>query len=110
MPRRFLFGLFLPLLLAAPAAAQPAAPPVRLPKNALKNLDADIELLRKAWDVPGLAVAIVSNDRVLYAHGFGERDVARKLPVTENTLFGIASCSKSLGGGHRVPAGRRRAH
>ena len=79
------------------AAAQPTAPAARLPKNALKNLDADIERLRRAWDVPGLAVAIVTPDRVVYARGFGQRNVARGLAVTENTLFGIASCSKSIG-------------
>jgi CubicO group peptidase (beta-lactamase class C family) len=86
----------LALLMAGPAAAQ-GAPPVRVPKNALKNLEADLERLRQTWHVPGLAVAIVSSDRVLFAKGFGERDVVRHLPVTPNTLFGIASCSKSLG-------------
>lgn len=80
-----------------PAAAQLAAPDVQLPKNALKNLDADIERLRQAWEVPGLAVAIVTADRLVYAKGFGLRNVARSLPATENTLFAIASCSKSFG-------------
>ncbi len=85
------------LLAAASATAQPVIPPVRLPKNVLKNLEADIERLRREWEVPGLAVAIVTPERVVYAHGFGQRNVAQQLPVTENTLFGIASCSKSIG-------------
>ena len=72
---------------AGPATAQPGGSPLRLPKSALKNLDLDIERLRRAWDVPGLAVAIVAADRVVYARGFGQRDVARGLAVTENTLF-----------------------
>ncbi len=81
----------------APLVAQPGAAPVRLPKNALKNLDADIERLRRMWEVPGLAVAIVTPDRVVYVRGFGSRNVAHGLGVTANTLFGIASCSKSIG-------------
>ncbi len=98
----------LALLATAPTSAQSATQtgaqraaqvgePVRIPKNALKNLDADLERLRQTWHVPGMAVAIVSADRVLFAKGFGERDVIRHLPVTPNTLFGIASCSKSMG-------------
>lgn len=73
------------------------ADPIRLPKNALKRLDQTLEQLRRTWGAPGLAVAVVTNDRVVYAKGFGERDVVHHLPVTPNTLFSIASCSKSFG-------------
>lgn len=79
------------------AAAQPPPGAIRIPAKALKNLDADIERFRREWAVPGLAIAIVTPDRVVYARGFGQRDVAKGLPTTENTLFGIASCSKSIG-------------
>lgn len=90
-------GLFLVFFLIVVAPARAQAPVARLPKNALRGLDQLIEKLRQEWEVPGLAVALVTPDRILYAKGFGQRDVAGRRPVTPNTLFGIASCSKSLG-------------
>jgi hypothetical protein len=48
------------------------------------------------WEVPGLAVAVVSGGEVVYAKGFGMRDVERKLPVTTKTLFAIGSSSKAF--------------
>ena len=45
---------------------------------------------------PGLAVAVVEGDRVIFAEGFGYRDVARRLPVTAHTQFYIASTTKSF--------------
>ena len=48
------------------------------------------------WHLMGLAVAVVKKDSVLFAKGYGYRDYRNKLPVTENTLFPIASCSKSF--------------
>ena len=96
MLRRFVVALLAGSLLTLTAAAQPT-PVVRLPKNVLKNLDQEIERLRREWQVPGLAVAVVTADRVVYARGFGLRDAARNLAATEYTIFGIASCSKSIG-------------
>jgi CubicO group peptidase (beta-lactamase class C family) len=48
------------------------------------------------WNVPGLALAIVKDDAVIYSQGFGKRNVARNLDVTSRTLFAIASCTKSF--------------
>ena len=50
----------------------------------------------KAWEVPGLAIAIVKNGEVILAEGFGLRDVDKKLPVTPKTLFAIGSCTKAF--------------
>lgn len=46
--------------------------------------------------IPGLAVGVVENGRLVFARGFGERDVANHLPVTPDTLFSIGSCSKAF--------------
>ncbi len=46
------------------------------------------------WRVPGLALAIVREGEVASAEGFGLRDVGRGLPVTPDTVFPIASCTK----------------
>jgi CubicO group peptidase (beta-lactamase class C family) len=50
----------------------------------------------KAWHVPGVAVAIVRQDAVVYLRGHGLRAVDGKDPVTPDTLFPIASCTKSF--------------
>ncbi|MBL0012267.1 MAG: serine hydrolase [Flavobacterium sp.] len=50
----------------------------------------------KAFDVPGIAVAIVKDGQVIHAKGYGVRSIVSTAPVNENTLFGIASNSKAF--------------
>jgi CubicO group peptidase (beta-lactamase class C family) len=50
--------------------------------------------LRAALDLPGLAVGVVQDGRVAYARGFGLRDVATRKPLSERSLFHMASVSK----------------
>lgn len=49
-----------------------------------------------AWNVPGASMAIVNGGKVVYAKGFGKRDVKNNLPVTPDTLFAIGSCTKAF--------------
>lgn len=58
------------------------------------SLDSYIQQGMKDWDIPGLAIAIVKDGKVVAMKGFGVRDVQSKEPVDENTLFMIASNSK----------------
>jgi CubicO group peptidase (beta-lactamase class C family) len=46
--------------------------------------------------VPGLAVAIIYRDEVVYLEGFGVREVGGSLPVTPDTVFQLASMSKPI--------------
>jgi len=62
----------------------------------LGNLDDVVAKVLAEWKVPGLSVAVVKNGQVIYAKGFGYRDVEKKLPVTTDTLFAIGSVSKSF--------------
>ena len=57
-----------------------------------------VDTLRQRTHNPGLALAIVADGKLLYKSGMGFRDVARQLPVTNNTLFEIGSCSKAFTG------------
>ncbi len=57
-------------------------------------LDQRVEKIISDWQVPGCAVGIIKNGKLIYAKGFGYRDLENKLPVTPNTLFPIASNSK----------------
>jgi CubicO group peptidase (beta-lactamase class C family) len=64
--------------------------------DALKGLDATIEQVIKDWNVPGVAVGIVQDGKIIYTKGFGKRNVADNLSVDENTLFAIGSCTKAF--------------
>ncbi|NHX36931.1 MULTISPECIES: serine hydrolase [Halolamina] len=48
--------------------------------------------------LPGLSVAVTDADGTVYAEGFGSRDLAGNRPATPETLYGIASCTKSFAG------------
>ena len=60
------------------------------------QIDSLTELTLKTFDVPGIAVAVVKDGKVIHAKGYGVRSLNTKLPVDENTLFGIASNSKAF--------------
>ncbi len=62
----------------------------------LQLIAAFVDSMRRAWDVPGAALAIVKGNEVIFARGFGYRDLEAKKPVTENTLFAIGSCTKAF--------------
>jgi CubicO group peptidase (beta-lactamase class C family) len=47
--------------------------------------------------VPGLAIAVVFEDQIVYATGFGVRDVNTQEPVNADTVFQLASLSKPIG-------------
>jgi CubicO group peptidase (beta-lactamase class C family) len=79
------------LFASASAAAQPA---VQTPD--LAKLDAAIEQARRDWNVPGLAVAIVKNGKVVHARGYGVRELGKPGPVDADTLFAIASNTKAF--------------
>jgi CubicO group peptidase (beta-lactamase class C family) len=65
-------------------------------KPTLDGLDDFIAQTMKDWKVPGLAIAVVQDGKVILAKGYGYRDSEKKLPVTTSTLFCIASMTKSF--------------
>ncbi len=69
------------MLAAAKQSAAQAGPPA--------DLDAFVTRSMKTFDVPGLAMAIVKDGKVLMAKGYGVRKMGESAPVDENTLFGI---------------------
>ncbi|HET7896171.1 MAG TPA: serine hydrolase domain-containing protein, partial [Flavisolibacter sp.] len=62
------------------------------------SLDSYIQQGLKDWNIPGLAIAIVKDGKVVVMKGYGVRDLDTKQPVDENTLFMIASNSKLFTG------------
>ena len=65
-------------------------------RKALEGIDPVLEKALGDFGVPGLALAVVADGEVVYEHGYGYRDVAKKLPVTPNTLFAIGSTTKAF--------------
>lgn len=64
------------------------------PLLAQAYLDDAVERARKAFNVPGIAVAVVKDGKVVVAKGYGVRKLGDPAPVTPHTLFGIASNTK----------------
>ncbi|MEP6675868.1 MAG: serine hydrolase [Ferruginibacter sp.] len=60
------------------------------------QVDSLVEKTLTTFDVPGIAVAIVKDGKVVLAKGYGVRSLNTKQKVDENTLFGIASNSKAF--------------
>jgi CubicO group peptidase (beta-lactamase class C family) len=61
-----------------------------------RSIDSLVERTLKTFDVPGIAVAIIKDGKVIHSKGYGVRSLNTGLPVDENTLFGIASNSKAF--------------
>jgi CubicO group peptidase (beta-lactamase class C family) len=61
-----------------------------------ERLTAFVERGKDLWQVPGLAVAVVSSDEVLYRRGFGTTAIDDGAPVDEHTLFANASTTKAM--------------
>ena len=85
-------SLLAAILVVSPLVAQR---PAALPRP-LRGLDAYVVAALRDWDVPGLSVAVVKDDSVVLARGFGVRRLGDTTRVTERTLFAIASCTKAF--------------
>jgi|TARA_A100001391_G_scaffold179354_2_gene144333 CubicO group peptidase (beta-lactamase class C family) len=101
---RFTFAAF---VISAPASAQtllpgpfPGADVVEIEAGrldaALAALPAQIEETMERSNVPGIAVAVVHDGEVVYAEGFGVRNIETGEPITPDTVFVAASLSKSV--------------
>ena len=60
----------------------------------MKGFDQTVDKILKDWNVPGCGIGIVVKDKLVFARGYGYRDLENRLPVTPNTLFQIASNTK----------------
>jgi CubicO group peptidase (beta-lactamase class C family) len=76
---------------------EPAPPPQSQIDQAIAELDKLANDLMKGTGVPGMAVAVVRRDQKVYAKGFGTRAVGAQSPVDADTVFQLASVSKSVG-------------
>lgn len=87
--RRMSAALAAVALWRAPAAAQ------QLPPQ-LHGFDAYVAKAMKEWEVPGVAIAVVKDDSVVLAKGYGVRTLGKPDPVDARTMFAIASATKAF--------------
>ncbi|QTH72492.1 serine hydrolase [Pseudoalteromonas xiamenensis] len=60
------------------------------------DVDIAVKAAMKAFNIPGIAIGVVENGKVVMAKGYGVTHLETQAPVNENTLFGIASNSKAF--------------
>jgi CubicO group peptidase (beta-lactamase class C family) len=97
--KNFVTPLLVLLIVTAPSLLAEASS--QADANLEKKLAAvreHVEYVLKDSGIPGFAVGIVKDGKVVFAEGFGYRDLKNKLPVTENTLFPLGSITKAMTG------------
>lgn len=62
----------------------------------LQGFDEYAEKAMKDWKVPGMAIAVIKDDKIVFAKGFGVRELGKPENVDEHTLFAIGSSSKAF--------------
>ena len=77
------------LLLFLPVLAQDSSAKIA-------EIDAYAQKVQSDWKIPGMAIAIVKDDKVIFAKGYGVRDINKPDKTDENTLFAVASNSKAF--------------
>jgi len=68
-------------------------------KFVAQNLDrfsTRLDLLRQSLAIPGMSVAVVHRQSVVFARGFGFVDIASGVAATENTPYPVASLTKTF--------------
>jgi CubicO group peptidase (beta-lactamase class C family) len=84
-----------PTTVSAQDETRPASRATSALPAELAGLDAKVEDIRRRFQVPGIAIAVVKDGEVVLARGWGERALGEG-PVEADTLFAIASNSKAF--------------
>ena len=64
--------------------------------SALATIEKSLEEKRKEFGIPGMSLAIVKDDKVIYLKGLGVKDFEKNIPVTPDTRFAIGSSTKAF--------------
>lgn len=80
----------------SPFGASVHLPPTSRVEALIPKFEQIIEKGMKDWAVPGCAIGIVEDDKVVFLKGFGVRKLGQSDPVTPRTVFALASVSKAF--------------
>ncbi len=83
-----LFSLILILFISSVLAFGQDAP--------LQGFDDYVNKAIKDWDVPGVAIAVIKDDKIVFAKGYGVREIGKPDKVDEQTIFAIGSSTKAF--------------
>jgi CubicO group peptidase (beta-lactamase class C family) len=89
-------GIILFGAVATLAQEKTLAPSPDKTKEILADFQDYAQKAMKDWEIPGMAIAIVQNDAVIYSKGFGVKVKGGNDPVTPNTIFQIGSTTKAF--------------
>jgi CubicO group peptidase (beta-lactamase class C family) len=98
-PCRFIAVVFGALALLAPTGVMsrtrkvPADDPVA---KRIERFERQVETDRDALKIPGLSIVVIQDDKVLAAEGFGYADIEHHIPATADTLYHLASVTKTF--------------
>lgn len=81
------FVAFLIFLVFTVAPAQPAP---------FAGFDAYAEKALRDWEIPGVAIAVVKDDKIVFAKGYGVKELNKPERINAETIFGVASNSKAF--------------
>jgi CubicO group peptidase (beta-lactamase class C family) len=84
--KKICISTILILVVAASAVAQ----------NKVEDFDKYAEAARQEWKVPGMAITVVQDGKVILAKGYGVRELGKAAPVDADTLFGAMSTTKAM--------------
>jgi CubicO group peptidase (beta-lactamase class C family) len=91
-------AVLLSAALWAVLAFSPASPADSAPGDTpdYPALESDLEAVRKALEIPGMAAVVVENQQLVWAQGFGYADLENKIEADLHTPFGLASVTKPV--------------
>lgn len=106
MRKSIVFRSLLPLLLFVstftvalpmPAAAQTAPVAVQTDLAArVAKIEEEVERRRQELGIPGMALVIIADGKIVSMKGYGYKDLEKKIPATADTQFAIGSASKAF--------------
>lgn len=91
---RFIRGSFFFLIISANTLF--SAQILKDEKTVKYTIDRLIEEQMQKQQIPGLALAVIVDNQPFYVQGYGKADLFNRIRVTNDTLFGIGSCSKAI--------------
>lgn len=87
--RRAVFAAACTLLLGSPLSAQRTAPD-------WTEFDRYVDQAARDWRVPGMAIAVVHGDSLVFARGYGVAEAGKPARATEHTRFAVGSTTKAM--------------
>ena len=87
-------AIFLAVFTVSPMAASGLSSPAETISP--QEIDSYVQQQLAKTHIPGIAIAIVEGQDIVYLKGFGTASLRRQTPVTPETIFDLASCSKSF--------------